>query len=340
MEDDAPIREFADRGIVWLLESPESLRGLIQLAAAWLAESLDFSRAERQNRSFVPDDLHRREADIVFRVPFRRGEGEVWIYVLVEHQSRPDPAMGLRLLSYMVQLWEVQRKPADADSRPPLQISPIVPIIFYTGRRKWETAPTLGSLMRLPAELEAFVPRFDILFLSLRDLGIDALTDTPVAHVLASLLAADEPVERLAEVLRRAVAQIDPLFDSRHADWARLMHFLVLLVRHKREPGERDSLYNIVREVVDERRWREVEKMGMTDAQVLVAKGRREGRQEGRQEGRREGRTEILLEMLEAKFGPLPQTVAPRISTLSDRDLSALTRKVLTAASLHELGLA
>jgi hypothetical protein len=33
-----------------------------------------------------------------------------------------------------------------------------------------------------------------------------------------------------------------------------------------------------VRDVVDERRWRELEKMGMTVAQVLVAKGRIEGK--------------------------------------------------------------
>ena len=70
MDDDAPIREFADRGIVWLLESSENLYGLLKIAAGWLAESLDCSRAKRLNRSFVPDDQHKTEADVVFRVTF------------------------------------------------------------------------------------------------------------------------------------------------------------------------------------------------------------------------------------------------------------------------------
>jgi hypothetical protein len=68
--------------------------------------------------------------------------------------------------------------------------------------------------------------------------------------------------------------------------------------------------------------------MGMTDAQVLVAKGRQEGRQE------------LLLEMLEARFGQLPSSAGERLSALTDSELSAITRKVLFAESLGALGLA
>ncbi len=89
--DEPPVREFADRGTLWLLESPENVRGLLALVARDLADRLDFSRAERINRSFVPDDLHKQEADLLYRVPFREGSaGEVFVYVLLEHQSRPD----------------------------------------------------------------------------------------------------------------------------------------------------------------------------------------------------------------------------------------------------------
>jgi hypothetical protein len=31
-ESEPPVREFADRGTLWLLESPENLRGLVRLA--------------------------------------------------------------------------------------------------------------------------------------------------------------------------------------------------------------------------------------------------------------------------------------------------------------------
>ncbi len=71
--DDASIREFADRGTIWLLGSPANLRDLVAMAAKDIADSLEFSRAERVNRSFVPAKLHKQEADLLYRVPFRAG---------------------------------------------------------------------------------------------------------------------------------------------------------------------------------------------------------------------------------------------------------------------------
>ena len=96
------VREFADHSTLWLLESPENLRDLLRLVAKEITERLDFRRAERLNRSFIPDNLQKQEADLLFRVPYRNGKREVWVYLLIEHQSKPDRLMGLRLLSYMV----------------------------------------------------------------------------------------------------------------------------------------------------------------------------------------------------------------------------------------------
>src|SRR5262249_24554057 len=109
-----PIREFDDHAAQWLLEDPESVRGILQLQDPDLAERLAFTRAERVNRTFVPADLRKRESDVIFRVPFlddaATEERPVWVFVLMEHQSEPDPFMGLRLYLYMGQLWDLQRR--------------------------------------------------------------------------------------------------------------------------------------------------------------------------------------------------------------------------------------
>ena len=41
------IREFNDRGLQWLFEDPENVRGALQLVAPALAAGLDFARAQR-----------------------------------------------------------------------------------------------------------------------------------------------------------------------------------------------------------------------------------------------------------------------------------------------------
>ena len=191
-ESEPPVREFADRGTLWLLDLPQNLRGLLKLLAADLVDKLDFSRAERQNRSFIPDDLQKQEADILYMVPFQRGRGFVWIYVLLEHQSKPDRTMAYRLLSYMVQVWETQVN-ADKAAKKPVKLYPILPLVFYTGRKKWRQLPTLQTLMELPRELQAFVPAWQTLFLNLHETPPELLTHVgeAVTLVLRALQAVD-----------------------------------------------------------------------------------------------------------------------------------------------------
>ena len=146
---DPPHREFADRGTKWLLDLPENVRGLLRLAQPDIADLIDFDRAEKVDRSFIPDDLKKQEADVVYRVPFRHGRGSVWIYVLLEHQSRPDRAMGFRLLCYMVELWQVQYREFEAEKVPisRRKLSPVIPIVLYTGKRRWSHAISLQAIM-------------------------------------------------------------------------------------------------------------------------------------------------------------------------------------------------
>ncbi len=340
-----PIREFADRGTLWLLESPENVRGLLQIVAREIAERLDFMRAQRVNRSFIPDDLQKQEADLLFRVPFREGEGEVWVYVLLEHQSRPDRTMGLRLLSYMVQLWETQRRGWQDDKTPLSQwrLHPVVPIVFYTGKRRWASSLGLSALMEVPALLAEFLPQHRTLFLNLRETPAASLSESAVAWVLRVLKAAEEPREALATVLSEAVTYLETLPDTAQAEWRRALHYLLLLIRHKRKPEEREALYSVVTEAVDSHREAEVREMVMTDAQVLVAQGRREGLKEGRleglKEGNLEGRRELLKEQMEFKFGPLPEQIIAAVHALSQSELAEITRRILTAQTLTDLGL-
>ena len=81
-------------------------------------------------------------SDLVYLLPFREqtnaSASEVMIYILVEHQSTVDRTMGLRLLSYMCQIWERQRRAYMTQEVPmgEWRFQPIIPIVFYTGEQK------------------------------------------------------------------------------------------------------------------------------------------------------------------------------------------------------------
>ena len=133
---------FPDRSAKWLIRQREHLEALLRMVAGQIADALDFAHVEQLNRSFISDELRPQESDMVFRVPFRsptQTRQEVIVYLLIEHQSTIDPSMALRLLSYMIQIWMEEHRQWQEERHPQSewQLTPIVPIVFYTGKGAW-----------------------------------------------------------------------------------------------------------------------------------------------------------------------------------------------------------
>src|SRR5205809_7651815 len=100
--DDEPLHDFLDRAIREQLRHPENLRALLTRVVPELAAGFDCEHARLLEREFPLDDWRRREADLVFEVPYRDANGQrtTLVCVLIEHQSEADPRMPLRLLIY------------------------------------------------------------------------------------------------------------------------------------------------------------------------------------------------------------------------------------------------
>src|SRR5207237_5872129 len=95
-----------------------------------------------------------------FEVPYRLGDEELWalVYVLVEHQSAEDPVMPLRLLYFVVLYWERQWRAWEqaAAPKPPLRLSPVLPLVLHTGTGPWQNNRTLHDLLGEPVEFHGF----------------------------------------------------------------------------------------------------------------------------------------------------------------------------------------
>ena len=74
-----------------------------------------------------------------------------------------------------------------------------------------------------------------------------------------------------------------------------------------------------------------------------LQEGRKEGRREAREEAQRkmrEGMRKVLLQQMTLRFGRLSKKVRSRVEQIdSTQELRKLTRKVLSAKSLEEMGL-
>src|SRR5438477_945194 len=166
--DDPPLRDFPDHALRRLLENPANLRDLVAALRPDLAARMDFDHIEIEPREFLMEDWRKRECDLFFRVPYRTDDGTatILICILVEQQSSPDPRMPLRTLVYSVLFWEREWKAWEDrhDYRQPLRLTPILPIVFYTGSTPWNASREMADLFVGPQELRPFAPQWPMLF--------------------------------------------------------------------------------------------------------------------------------------------------------------------------------
>src|SRR6266545_3794856 len=83
---------------------PLMIRGLLrEIVGEHWVDRIDFDSGEPDNTSFAKY-FGSREADIVWKFKRKDGSDEVFVYVLIEFQSRPDPTMPVRFMIYRPRL--------------------------------------------------------------------------------------------------------------------------------------------------------------------------------------------------------------------------------------------
>ena len=125
-------RESHDGAYKLLFSHPLMVRELLEgfVREDW-GRRLDFATLERVNGHYVDDRLRQRPDDIVWRARMADGGGWLYLYLLLEFQSRSDRWMALRLMNYVGLLWQdlVRSKRLAAGNRLP----PVFPLVIYNG---------------------------------------------------------------------------------------------------------------------------------------------------------------------------------------------------------------
>lgn len=101
---------------------------------------VDLSSLQIQKESFVERGLKHSISDILFSVKCADSEG--YLYLLTEHQSKPDHFMAFRLLKYMINIMD-RHKTLHPRSR---NLPFIFPLVFYNGKQKYNAPMNLWDL--------------------------------------------------------------------------------------------------------------------------------------------------------------------------------------------------
>jgi len=82
---------------------------------------------EKYNSSYIDPKFKNKEADIVYRIKDKN------IFLLIEHQTKIDKKMPIRLLEYSAAIIESAIEDTKYKPKPR-----VIPIVLYTGKTKWK----------------------------------------------------------------------------------------------------------------------------------------------------------------------------------------------------------
>ena len=130
--------------------------------------ALDWEQLRLESGTFISEELRRSESDLLYSVPVKgNAESELFLYLLFEHQSTSDRWLPLRLLNYLVGIWQRYRKQfPDAEGLPP-----VLPLLLSQVEGGWRVSTQFADLLLWPEglrdSLEAYQPRFEHLLIDL-----------------------------------------------------------------------------------------------------------------------------------------------------------------------------
>lgn len=159
-----------DRGYKYLFSHKELVQELLEhFLPAQFHQMMDFSTLRKDSESFITEAFKDRADDVIWSVEINLDSGQstrLFLYLLIEFQSKIDPAMPVRMLQYVGLLYEHLLREHKIDIDLEHGLPPVLPIVLYNGRPKWTAATSMSQLQpSLPAFLNPYQPSIDYFLL-------------------------------------------------------------------------------------------------------------------------------------------------------------------------------
>ena len=131
-----------------------------------IVKKLHLNTLKLDTTKYVDAKLKRYFSDVVYNCDYTFNNNEtkqVKITFLFEHKSYIENIPQLQLLKYICNILDMQRNQARMrkEKMKKFRLQPIIPIVFYHGREKWEKKPFEDYFDGMDEFLIQFLPQFD-----------------------------------------------------------------------------------------------------------------------------------------------------------------------------------
>ena len=125
---------------------------------AEVMQVMDLGHLSLEKDSFIDQELEEAYSDLLYKTRIDGKEG--YLYFLFEHKSYQEPKLALRLLKYMVKIWEQKTKESEPGGLPV-----IIPLLIYQGEQQWAGEPSFSSLFAglefMPDKIKRYIPDYE-----------------------------------------------------------------------------------------------------------------------------------------------------------------------------------
>ncbi len=297
---------------------------LPEIAAYLLPGSLECT-----GESFVNAELRKYVSDLVYRARLRTGE-DAFVYILFEHKSQPEPYVAFDLLRYMVRIWERSR-----EEKGFRRFSPIVPIVFYHGKRRWYGRTDFATLFPKIEGFSKYVPSFEFCLYDLSRYSEEEIRGRVLSRIIL-LLMKHIYEEDFGERFIRICGLLGEL--GRERDIMDFLQTVLHYVGYATENINEEQMRAGVKKALPE--------TGDTIMPTIFERIRNEGREEwmekGIEKGIEKGRLIELHEGirlgLELKFGDVGLSLIPRLDKIDSIErLEGIKETLRKAEKLNQI---
>ena len=312
-QPESPLHQPHDKLVKSTFSDPDNARAFLQAhLPSNLVRRMDWTSLSLLSGSFIDPEFAATSSDLLFTAKI---DGHpAFLYILFEHQNQEDPLIGLRLLTYMVRIWNDYLRNNPGATKLPA----ILPLVLAQDSKPWKSSTRFADLIDIPEgvgeDIKKHIPDFEFQLVELYHMPFDKILGTPMGILTLRALKA----EKLQALLDDPVWDETLLIQLPSASFEMLMRYI--LDRDLDKPAFRRKLKTL--------RNPKLSKNAMSLAEQF--------RQEGRQEGLIFSKQQAILEALEIRFQRAPEGLLEEIEAITDSEkLTRLHRAAITSADLE-----
>jgi len=307
-----PLHQPHDKLVKSTFSDPDNARAFLQAhLPSKLVRHMDWTSLSLLSGSFIDPEFAATSSDLLFTAKI---DGHpAFLYILFEHQNQEDSLIGLRLLTYMVRIWNDYLRANPGATKLPA----ILPLVLAQDNKPWKSSTRFADLIDIPegaGEMKKHIPDFEFQLVELFRMPFEKILGTPMGILTLRALKA----EKLQALLDDPVWDETLLIQLPSASFEMLMRYI--LDRDLDKPAFRRKLQTL--------RNPSLSKNAMSLAEQF--------RQEGRQEGLVFSQQQAILQALEIRFRRVPEGLRQEIEAITDsKKLTHLHRAAITSADLE-----